>query len=118
MRHPVQKCSRLRCLLITCQRFDDLFLFGMVWQYSTNLNQYGKVQSYGYLLTAHYHLQVQANPKKLYKKGMLFLASMRETGLFELRCQTFRNDCRYFKVAASKFTGRLSFNLNNLRRPK
>ena len=31
--------------------------------------------------TKHYHLQVQANPKKLYKKTMLFLASMGETGL-------------------------------------
>ena len=38
-------------MLLTCQRFDDLSLFGMVWQYSTNQNQYDKVQSYGYLLT-------------------------------------------------------------------
>ena len=29
----------------------------------------------------HYHLEVQANTKKLYKKPMLFLASMGETGL-------------------------------------
>ena len=31
--------------------------------------------------TLHYHLQVQANHKKMYKKTMLFLASMGETGL-------------------------------------
>ena len=32
--------------------------------------------------TSHYHLQVQANPKKIVqKKPMLFLASMGETGL-------------------------------------
>ena len=32
--------------------------------------------------SAHYHLQVQANPKKIVqKKLMLFLASMGETGL-------------------------------------
>ena len=30
----------------------------------------------------HYHLEVQANPKKLYKKVMLFLASMGEMELF------------------------------------
>ena len=29
-------------MLVTCQRFGDLFLFGMVWQYSTNQNQYNK----------------------------------------------------------------------------
>ena len=39
-------------MLVTCQRFDDLFLFGMVWQYYTNQNQYDKIQSYGYLLAA------------------------------------------------------------------
>ena len=27
----------------------------------------------------HYHLEVQANPKKMHKKPMLILASMRET---------------------------------------
>ena len=25
-----------------CQRFGDLLLFGLVWQYSTNQNQYDK----------------------------------------------------------------------------
>ena len=29
-------------MLVTCQRFDDLFLFGLVWQYSINQNQYDK----------------------------------------------------------------------------
>ena len=31
--------------------------------------------------SAHYHLEVQANPKKWHKKTMLFLASMGKTGL-------------------------------------
>ena len=29
-------------ILVTCQRFGDFFLFGLVWQYSTNQNQYNK----------------------------------------------------------------------------
>ena len=29
-------------MLVTCQKFVDLFLFGLVWQYSTNKNQYNK----------------------------------------------------------------------------
>ena len=29
-------------MLVTCQWFGDLFLFGLVWQYSTNQNQYYK----------------------------------------------------------------------------
>ena len=33
------------------------------------------------LNTIHYHLQVQANPKKCTKNPMLFLASMGEMGL-------------------------------------
>ena len=33
-------------MLVTFRRFGDLFLFGLVWQYSTNQNQ-----SHGYLLT-------------------------------------------------------------------
>ena len=32
-------------------------------------------------LIEHYHLQVQANPKKMAQKTMLFLASMGKTGL-------------------------------------
>ena len=42
-------------ILITYQRFGDLFLFGLVWQYSTNQNQYNKVRfkvMATYLLTA------------------------------------------------------------------
>ena len=27
-------------MFVTCQRSDDLFLFGLIWQYSTNQNQY------------------------------------------------------------------------------
>ena len=35
-----------------------------------------------FIKAKHYHLQVQANPKKIaQKKPMLFLASMRKTGL-------------------------------------
>ena len=29
-------------MLVTCQRFADMFLSGLVWQYSTNQNQYNK----------------------------------------------------------------------------
>ena len=29
-------------MLVTCQRFADMFLSGLVWQYSTNKNQYDK----------------------------------------------------------------------------
>ena len=36
-----QKYSRLK-MLVTCQRFGNLFRFGLVWQYSTNQNQYDK----------------------------------------------------------------------------
>ena len=46
-----QKYSRL----ITCQRFGDFFFFGLVWQYSTNQNQYNKGRfkvTAGYLLAA------------------------------------------------------------------
>ena len=37
-------------MLVTCQRFGDLLLFGLVWQYSTNQNQYNK-GSKSWLLT-------------------------------------------------------------------
>ena len=41
-------------MLVTCQRFGDLFLFGLVWQYSSVQTKYNKrqVQSHGYLLAA------------------------------------------------------------------
>ena len=29
-------------MFVTCQSFGELFLFGLVWQYSTNQNQYVK----------------------------------------------------------------------------
>ena len=29
-------------IFVTCQRFGDLFSFGLVWQYSTNQNQHDK----------------------------------------------------------------------------
>ena len=35
-------------MLVTCQRFGDLFLFGLVWQYSLVQTKYN---SHGYLLT-------------------------------------------------------------------
>ena len=40
-------------MLVMCQRFGDLFLFGLVWQYSTNQNQYdkGKCKIKSWLLT-------------------------------------------------------------------
>ena len=37
-----QKYSRLRCLLRVKGLVTYLFLFGLVWQYSTNQNQYNK----------------------------------------------------------------------------
>ncbi len=35
-----------------------------------------------FLCNVHYHLEVKANPKKWYKKKMLFLVSIGKTGLF------------------------------------
>ena len=29
-------------IFVICQRFDDLFLFGLAWQFSKNQNQYNK----------------------------------------------------------------------------
>ena len=29
-------------MLVTCQRFGDLFLIGLMWQYSSNHNTYNK----------------------------------------------------------------------------
>ena len=29
-------------MLVTCQRFGDLFLFGLIWQYSSNHKTYNK----------------------------------------------------------------------------
>ena len=68
----------------------------------------------GSTLDLHYHLEVQANPKKNgTKKPMLFLASMGETGLshdiffkFSLgpfKEPNFKEQLQNFEVAASKF---------------
>jgi len=38
-------------MLVMCQRFGDLFLFGQVWQYSTNQTNIIKVGSKSWLLT-------------------------------------------------------------------
>ena len=38
-------------MLVTCQRFGDLFLFGLVWQYSTNQNQHNKGAFTNYVCT-------------------------------------------------------------------
>ena len=41
-------------MLVTCQMFGDLFLFGLVWQYSTNQNRYNEgrfIGSNSWLLT-------------------------------------------------------------------
>ena len=40
-RYQVPKIQQTK-MLVTYQRFGDLFLFGMVWQYSTNQNHYNK----------------------------------------------------------------------------
>ena len=32
-------------MLVTCQTFGDLFLFGLIWQYSSNLKHIIKVGS-------------------------------------------------------------------------
>ena len=51
----IQSKIRQTKMLVTCQRFGDMFSFGLVWQYSTNQNQYNRgnmVQSHGYLLPA------------------------------------------------------------------
>ena len=29
-------------MLVTCQRFGELFLFGLIWQYSSNHKRYNK----------------------------------------------------------------------------
>ena len=40
--HCDQKYSRLRMMLVGCQRFGDLFLFGLIWQYSSDHKTYNK----------------------------------------------------------------------------
>jgi hypothetical protein len=58
----------------------------LIWQYQlwSFLHIWGcKIsKTFAYEGASHYHLEVQANPKKIAtKKPMLFLASMGETGL-------------------------------------
>ena len=36
-------------MLVTCQRFGDWFLFGLVWQYSSHHKTYNKVRYWAYL---------------------------------------------------------------------
>ena len=46
-------------MLVTCQRFGDLFLFGMVCQYSTNQNQYniGRLKVMATYLQQYYNFE-------------------------------------------------------------
>ena len=43
-------------ILVTCQRFDDLFLFGLVWQYSSIQKNIIKVGSKSWILTCSCHI--------------------------------------------------------------
>ena len=38
---PESKTQQTK-MLVTCQRFGDLFLFGLIWQYSSNNETYNK----------------------------------------------------------------------------
>ena len=49
---PVTSKIQQTKISVTCQRFGDLFLIGLVWQYSTSQNQYNKgIGSKSWLLT-------------------------------------------------------------------
>ena len=39
--YPIPKIQQTK-MLVTCQRFGDLFLFGLVWQYSSVQTEYNK----------------------------------------------------------------------------
>ena len=43
-------------MLVTCQRFGDLFLFGLVWQYSSIQKNIIKVGSKSWILTCSCHI--------------------------------------------------------------
>ena len=43
-------------MLVTCQRFGDLFLFGLVWQYSSIQKNIVKVGSKSWILTCSCHI--------------------------------------------------------------
>ena len=75
-------------------------IFWVFWHYISSMRQIGsfcptivvflRTLSKTDCLYVHYHLQVQANPKKIVqKKTMLFLASMGETGLTHYICFEF-----------------------------
>ena len=40
----ISECAKVQQtkMLVTCQRFGDLFLFGLVWQYSSVQTNYNK----------------------------------------------------------------------------
>ena len=40
-RHAWAKIQQTK-MLVTCQRFGDLILFGLIWQYSSNHKTYNK----------------------------------------------------------------------------
>ena len=42
IQHSIQPKIQQTKIFVTCKRFVDLFLFGLVWQYSTNQNQCNK----------------------------------------------------------------------------
>ena len=55
-------------MLVMCQRFGDLFLFGLVWQYSTNQNQYNRGTGY---LTLNWILWIGSDRLKYVNKNLL-----------------------------------------------
>ena len=67
----------------------------------------------------HYHLEVQANPKKnATKKPMIFLGSMGETGLSHDIFLNSHLGLAKFRGRSLKIQHRSSFDLNDLERPK
>ena len=53
-------CSKIQQtkMLVTCQRFDDLFLFGLVWQYSSIQKNMIKVGLKSWILTCGCHINL------------------------------------------------------------
>ena len=49
-------------MLVTCQRFSDLLLFGLVWQYSSVQTKYKKVGSKSWLLTCSSNITLSLPP--------------------------------------------------------
>ena len=50
--HKIQQTK----MLVTCQRFGELFLFGLVWQYSSIQKNIIKVGSKSWILTCSCHI--------------------------------------------------------------